>query len=400
MGYPKRIINKALTNAKYTFYKPSTRVRKKSKYHINLPSHPTLHVLRPALKQLDVSTAFTARNTLKSKLSRTGPPAPLVKDSAGSYKYECRVCPEGVYYGETGSSLAKRASGHKNDIRHGRRCNAMFVHMEDNPGHSFDLDNPTLLYKSTVKAKRQLVESSLIATNVNCNLKPGDFPVCKITAATVLRSLNIDVSKSASSLLSQPLAQDLIASVPSIDIQPSDPVVNSTSVQEHQPTPVNPPIIVAPSLVLPSSTLLPTSHSIAPSTVSTTPLSQRTRSKTRSLRISSTIPSIRSPYTPRHTKTTSFHSPSRSGKKSTPIALHTRSRILLSQAMALSFSQRPLLTPVQDTPSPSISRTAIRSPDLPILSQYSPPTAKTGAIPKRTSRHITKIERNNKTPYS
>ena len=63
--------------------------------------------------------------------------------------------------------------------------------MEQNRGHSFDLDNPVMLYKSFDEAQRQLVESSLTAHHGNINLKPDDIPVCRITAPVVLRSMNI-----------------------------------------------------------------------------------------------------------------------------------------------------------------------------------------------------------------
>ena len=81
---------------------------------------------------------------------------------------------------------------HRTDIRKAKDSNALFAHMRDNPGHSFDLKGAKLIYKSNQLANRQLVESAMIATNVNCNLRPGDYPVCRITAPVVLNSVKLD----------------------------------------------------------------------------------------------------------------------------------------------------------------------------------------------------------------
>ena len=497
LAYPKRIIQKALANAKSRFYNPQPKEYVKRKYHIKLPSNKSLHTLRPMLTKLDVSTSFSTRNTIKSKISRTGPVAPKDLEAAGTYKIECKVCPDGVYYGETGTSLSQRVSGHSNDIRNKRRSNAMYVHMEST-GHSFDLHNPVLLYKSKDKAKRQLVESSLIMSNVNCNLRPGDFPVCKITAEKVLHSLSIDPATSVSSLFSES-STTTSTNIPSSSVsrparpnqviasggQPSprpspptftpkfpEPVSVLPSPPPRSPDPIPPPhsgllhhssqllapapsalstpplsqrtrsklksrtlphsIYVAmppytkphprpaskspvPASVLPSpppkppvpipppqASLLHHSSQLlapAPSVLSTPPLSQRTRSKLKStvLTIPSSI-SAPTPYTKPKPRPTSIYTP---GK--TPISLHTRSRILLSQAMALSWSQQGFLTPNKHVSSPAHSpstpRINVTTPPQILFSQYSPPTVKTGAIPKRTARHNTKKSRNKSTPY-
>ena len=109
--------------------------------------------------------------------------------------------------------------------------NSMVSHMVNNPGHRFDLNNPIIMYKSCIKRKRQLVESSLIATNVNCNLKPGDFPVCKLTAAAVLKSCKIDSSLAASSLTSQSSSQ------PSDIIQSTSSTIPTPTLAVDIPTP-------------------------------------------------------------------------------------------------------------------------------------------------------------------
>ena len=48
-------------------------------------------------------------------------------------------------------------SQHKNDIKDGKVSNAMFIHMRDNPGHSFDFKGAKLIHKSNQKSKQQLL---------------------------------------------------------------------------------------------------------------------------------------------------------------------------------------------------------------------------------------------------
>ncbi len=77
---------------------------------------------------------------------------------------------------------------HKTDISKCKQENALFVHIRDNPGHSFNFAGAELIYKSNHRTRRQLVESSLIISKPNINLKPGDFPTCRLTAPLVLQS--------------------------------------------------------------------------------------------------------------------------------------------------------------------------------------------------------------------
>merc|ERR1739842_29279 len=104
---------------------------------------------------------------------------------------DCKQCPEGVYYGESGLSLDKRITQHRNNIHDAELNSALYVHTRDNPGHNYDLDGARVVYISNSEPKRFLVESSLIATTNNSNLRPGNFPVCKLTAPAVVQTLNL-----------------------------------------------------------------------------------------------------------------------------------------------------------------------------------------------------------------
>ena len=138
------------------------------------------------------------------------------------------------------------------------------------------------------------------------------------------------------------------------------------------------------------------------------------------LKLYSSVKSVRSrctskPYNPLHISSSSpyvqpsskFQTITTPSLLSTPIALHTRSRRPLSQAMALPFSQLAFLSPMKSSqlsqadPSNIAAIPQDRVVLTPIpMSQYSPPTAITGAIPKRLSRHYIKTPRKRKKPYN
>ena len=330
LKYPEWIIKQALSTATARFHNPASRPQpRRARYHLALPEIGDVQSLRPFLGKVDLSTSYESRNTLRKQLSRTGPKAP--KDVPCVYLVNCKglpggpPCTHGVYIGESGRSLSKRIYEHGKDIREANTSNALFVHMRDNPGHQFDLRNAEVVYKSTMKPKRQLVESSLIATRPNCNLKPGDFPVCRITAPVVVKCLKLE-SKTA--------ALDTPAT--------SSPASTST------PTPTLPTILPA---------------------VSSTPLSNAP------LRV---VPTLSSP--PRSSSLVSSSPCLLTSQRSSPI-LQSQARSLPMSSIVFSDTSCPSPTPVAHK---TRSRVRVQAP-LP-LSPYASPARTTGAIPKRSNR--------------
>ena len=256
LKYPNFMIQQALSTAKSRFYNPVVRERPKSKYHLQLPCHPGMQALRPALANIGVSTSLSSSNTLRSHLSRTGPRAPAVSDLPGVYQVNCQQCPdgEGTYYGETGNSLLSRMSSHQRSITDEDTRSSVYIHMRDNPGHSFNLDEPTMIYASNNEFKRKLVESSLIATRANLNLRPGDFPVCKLTAPVVLHALNLNAKLTApsSSSYTSHLPSSSNPAPPAPHVNPSSARAPSTS-QPSPPAPSTPPSARSPSPVMPTA---------------------------------------------------------------------------------------------------------------------------------------------------
>ena len=234
-----------------------------------------------------------------------------------------------------------------------------------------------MVFKSTVKAKRQLVESSLIATNANCNLKPGDFPICRLTASVVTKSLKLDYAKSSSTATNAP---------------PSTSVITQPNTSA---TPSIVPILVSNAHPATSTSV------ITQSDMSAIPPCESTRSPIVVSATSGRSPIMSSsdrPTTSSIAQHTSIQSPS---APSAPISVISPNSppMLQSQARALSQSQAfaSIILAASNCPSPTpvalkTRRRRILSPPprppppSPLLSPYTSPSTPTGAISKRSKR--------------
>ena len=135
------------------------------------------------------------------------------------------------------------------------------------------------MYCSFDEQRRKLVESSLIAQHKNCNNRPGDIPVCRVTAPQVLRSLKIDYKHSA------PPSPDQNVVPAAIHLSPSTPsqLTPARPTQPLQPTlaPANPSPPVSSTSSIPSP---------VPSITSTQPTQLTTSSPNPSSPVASTSP--------------------------------------------------------------------------------------------------------------
>jgi hypothetical protein len=76
----------------------------------------------------------------------------------------------------TGRSLSQRLTEHKRDVRYGVETNALFCHLRDQH-HRINWDSSKIIHPSTNFFTRRVVESALISSTTNFNLKPGDAQV-------------------------------------------------------------------------------------------------------------------------------------------------------------------------------------------------------------------------------
>ena len=354
LKYPAYIINQALSTAKRRFHNPTSREHCKSRYHLTLPNYSQLEHLRPVLRQLGVSTSFSSRNTLGNQLSHTGPLRPPENELPGVYRVECKQCPNGVYFGETGVTLAKRIAGHRTDISKAKDSNALFVHMRDNPGHSFDLKGAKLIYTSNQKPSRQLVESAMIVTNVNCNLRPGDFPVCRITAPIVLKSVKLD------KINSLPTTALTVSPTPIID------------------TPGNSPPVIATSTSIVSTQPGTTGLTQALSTLAINTIIQPQTTIASTQKHLLTLPSA--PFSPvaNHTRSR-LQQPIFVQSSTSPTILQSQARALPTTYSSPQFASLALTH--MDSPAPRVLHSQV------LLSQCFSPKAHTGAVRKRRLLH-------------
>ena len=131
-------------------------------------------------KHINVTTATGTKIADLVKMKR---PKHTLPHSA-VYKIPCGGCDKS-YYGETGRGLRTRLSEHKADFRHHRLSNAMVVHSEKE-GHLPRWKDAITIHQGISKAKRKALESVVISTCPNINLKPGSLRLAKVVAHSLV----------------------------------------------------------------------------------------------------------------------------------------------------------------------------------------------------------------------
>jgi hypothetical protein len=192
LGYPNHFLNKALSLAKSSFYRPKP-VFHKYKSNICVPYVPTLDscAISKLASVLDCKIHFNYPNKIKSFLVSNSSPS---LTSSGVYRIDCRDCDK-FYIGETGRSLSTRLNEHKLAIKNHNTNNALYVHSFEED-HKFNLSDAHLIYKSNDIHTRKVVEASLIKTNLSSiiNLNQGLLNIDSFLAPMIVRSVGIGSS--------------------------------------------------------------------------------------------------------------------------------------------------------------------------------------------------------------
>ena len=76
---------------------------------------------------------------------------------------------------------------------------ALVRHLQSNPGHSFNLDKASLIWKTRCKKEARMVESSCIKTLPSCNVSPGEIFVGPMVASVVMKATKIQQTNRAAS---------------------------------------------------------------------------------------------------------------------------------------------------------------------------------------------------------
>ena len=103
------------------------------------------------------------------------------------------------YFGITSRSLRKRISEHRDYISKMDPSSALVRHIQSNPGHSFNLEKASLIWKTHCKKEARLVESSCLRTLPSCNVSPGEIFVGPMVASVVMKATKIQQSNRAAS---------------------------------------------------------------------------------------------------------------------------------------------------------------------------------------------------------
>ena len=198
----------------------------------------------------------------------------------------------------------------------------------------------------------------MIATNVNCNLRPGDFPVCRITAPVVLKSVKLD--KINTLPISAPTASPIPTTEPTTDI------------------PSNPPLVTATTSTIVSAQ---SETSGLTQAISTLAISSSTQPQTAiaSSQKHLLVP-LPAPFSPVANHTRSHHQhPIVAQSSTSPTLLQSQAR-----ALPITYSSHQVASPAfTHTDSPALRVSLSQVP----LSQCFSPQAHTGAIRRRRLVH-------------
>ncbi|XP_044745080.1 uncharacterized protein LOC123306943 [Coccinella septempunctata] len=126
-GYPYGLLNKIIHGTPNTLESPrqieslQATNEEQTRRYITLPY---IEELSPPLKKLIPKEKFqvATRNVkpLRSIFTNLKDPTPTLQQNGVVYKISCKDC-EGVYVGQTSTTLKQRLSGHKSDINNSRR---------------------------------------------------------------------------------------------------------------------------------------------------------------------------------------------------------------------------------------------------------------------------------------
>ena len=127
---------------------------------LTLPYHSSMMRLRTRLSEMGIRLAFSSNGSLHSLLRRRTTAGSEPKGSV--YVVNCSGCSK-VYIGQTGREVETRMSEHSGVPSSDTSSGTVFKHNRT-PGHTMDLNNPTVVYRSDCYYTRVTVEAALIHT--------------------------------------------------------------------------------------------------------------------------------------------------------------------------------------------------------------------------------------------
>ena len=180
-GYPETMVNRSLRTQSTS--SNSTQTSQALPKLLLLPYVPELSErIEKMCRPLGVKTVCRSRCTLRSSLVHVKQPREDKKKKGVIYEVPCKDC-ECVYIGETGRTLEKRLSEHKNAVKKQDTKNGIAVHSWTNQ-HQVDWEAAKTIEVEENYWRRRVLEALHIhqqqhTSNLDCGLaiNPSWLPV-------------------------------------------------------------------------------------------------------------------------------------------------------------------------------------------------------------------------------
>ena len=199
LGYPDFFIRGALSSAKTKFFAsppnpPNLPTLPTSKPRlIILPYHPTFSRLKHHIHASNYKLVFNYRDSIgHAVVKKKGIPTDSIQQRSGVYRIPCSSSGCDLpYYGRTNRPLKVRLDEHRDNISNGDTSSALVRHIQSHPGHDFNFDATSLVWKTNDKFESKLIESTCIRQLPSCNIACGEVYVGPTMASVISRVANL-----------------------------------------------------------------------------------------------------------------------------------------------------------------------------------------------------------------
>ena len=154
--------------------------------------------LRPRLSAMGIRLVFSSNSSLHRQLRRSTPAG--TKPRGSVYVVNCSGC-SNVYIGQSGRAVETRMGEHSRSPVSDSTNGAVHNHNKL-PGHTMDLNNPTLIYRSDCYYTRVTVEAALIhiAPTIDGNTATTSKEADTLVASAICRATKLNWQKLSDSI--------------------------------------------------------------------------------------------------------------------------------------------------------------------------------------------------------
>ena len=173
-------------------------VKEKPLASLTLPYHSSMMRLRPRLSAMGIRLVFSSNSSLHRQLRRNTPAG--TKPRGSVYIVNCSGCSD-VYIGQSGRIAETRMGEHSRSPVSDSTTGAVHTHNKLQ-GHTMDLNNPTLVYRSDCYYTRVTVEAALIhiAPTIDGNTATTCKDADNLVASAICRATKLNWQKLSESI--------------------------------------------------------------------------------------------------------------------------------------------------------------------------------------------------------